>query len=293
MSELPALIEERHRYEAWLSALDARRDSTPKHVFDRVQADYRGRLDRVAEQLAAHRQSIQDERASLESRLSLLKAEEQLRRDERAELDLRAHVGELSGAEAEGAFRTIDGAIDQLVGERAQLDRRVGELDALLEIRPRPIAPAAPAPAPRTSAAVFPSAAEPRASAAVFPPAPQPRASAAAFPPAPEPRAPAAAARPPEPPAAPPQREVQREVLREPQRDSQDAGIPQRPGGSFDELAFLSEVVGQKDRPSAAGAQPSTGAGQVARAGGLGHIETASDSLLAGLDDTSRRASSE
>ncbi len=280
MSELPALIEERHRYEAWLSALDARRDSTPKHVFDRVQADYRGRLDRVAEQLAAHRQSIQDERASLESRLSLLKAEEQLRRDERAELDLRAHVGELSGAEAEGAFRTIDGAIDQLVGERAQLDRRVGELDALLEIRPRPIAPAAPAPAPR-------------AAAAVFPPAPQPRASAAAPPPAPEPRAPAAAARPPEPPAAPSQREVQREVLREPQRDSQDTSIPQRPGGSFDELAFLSEVVGQKDRSSAAGAQPSAGAGQVAHAGGLGHIETASDSLLAGLDDTSRRASSE
>src|SRR5215211_876819 len=92
LSEVPALMEERHRYEAWLAALDARRESTPEHVFQRVQADYRSRLDRVDERLSAHRQTIQEERASFESRLSLLKAEEQLRRDEHAELELRSHV---------------------------------------------------------------------------------------------------------------------------------------------------------------------------------------------------------
>ena len=119
MSELPALLEERHRYEKWLTALDARRASTPQHVFDRVQADYQSRLDRVEEQIEAHRHSIEDERASLESRTSLLKAEEQLRRDERAELESRveraAHRGGEDRAGAEVAQRREVG----LVGHRA------------------------------------------------------------------------------------------------------------------------------------------------------------------------------
>jgi len=259
MSELPALLEERHRYEAWLTALDARRDSTPKHVFDRVQADYHARLDRVEEQLAAHRQSIQDERASLESRVSLLKAEEQLRRDERAELDLRAHVGELAGSDAESAFRAVDDVINQLVAEKSGLDHRIGELDALLEVRPR----LTPVPEPEP-----PAAAPPVAAPAAPPPAAAPPPVAAA------------------PSAAKPARQP------EEHRPSQEMRVPKTPGGTFDELAFLSEVVGEKDRPSSPGAAP-TNAGQASRAGGIGRNEPATESLLAGLDDASRRTSGE
>ena len=105
LNEVPALLDERRRYEGWLAALDARRESTPKHVFERVQADYKTRLQRVAERLASHRSAIEEERASVQSRLSLLEAEEQLRRDERAELELRAHVGELVGDEARSRVR--------------------------------------------------------------------------------------------------------------------------------------------------------------------------------------------
>src|SRR6185295_16130203 len=115
MSEVPGLIEERRRYESWLAALEARRDSTPQHVFERVHADYRSRLDRVGEQLASHRQAIEDERTSVQSRLSLLEAEERLQRDERAELELRSHVGELVGDDADAAFRAVDETINKLV----------------------------------------------------------------------------------------------------------------------------------------------------------------------------------
>ena len=76
MNDVHALVEERRRYEAWLEALDGRRDTTPAHVFERVQADYRSRLEQVANRLASHRQTIEDERASVMSRLSLLGAEE-------------------------------------------------------------------------------------------------------------------------------------------------------------------------------------------------------------------------
>jgi hypothetical protein len=194
--ELPALIEERRRYESWLAALDARRESTPQHVFDRVRSDYEGRLRQVAEQLDAHRHSIQEEKVSLESRRSLLEAEEQLRRDEKAELELRSHVGELAGGKADEAFRAVDEAIDKLMVEKQQLDARIGELEALLDNRPTPAA------ASETERAID------RAIEQLSPAEP-------AAPPTPEPV---------------------------PVRPAMET-----PGGSFDELAFLSTVVNEEE----------------------------------------------
>ncbi|HEY4219615.1 MAG TPA: Ran-binding zinc finger domain-containing protein [Gemmatimonadaceae bacterium] len=136
MNDVHALLDERRRYEAWLAALDERRETTPPHVFERVQADYRGRLRQVADRLASHRQTIEDEKASVVSRLSLLGAEEQMRRDERAELDLRAHVGELAEQDAAAAFGAVDEAIQHLAGEKVELERRVADLDALLSDQP-------------------------------------------------------------------------------------------------------------------------------------------------------------
>ena len=40
MDALNALMEERNRYEQWLAQLDARRGTTPAHVFNRVRGDY-------------------------------------------------------------------------------------------------------------------------------------------------------------------------------------------------------------------------------------------------------------
>ena len=142
MNEVPALVAERRRYEGWLTALDARRGDTPAHVFERVQADYRARLQRVDEELASHRQAIEEERASVQSRLSLCEAEERMSRDERAELELRAHVGELVGEEADEAFRTVDESLEKLGVEKNGLQERIDELDALLGMRATPVASA-------------------------------------------------------------------------------------------------------------------------------------------------------
>jgi hypothetical protein len=136
MNDVQTLLEERRRYEMWLEALDGRRETTPPHVFERVHADYRSRLQQVADRLAGYRQTIEDERASVTSRLSLLGAEEQMRRDERAELELRAHVGELAEADAASAFSAVDEAIQHLAGEKGELERRVADLDALLSEQP-------------------------------------------------------------------------------------------------------------------------------------------------------------
>jgi hypothetical protein len=217
LNDVPALIQERRRYEQWLAALDARRDTTPQHVLERVKADYQGRLQRVQEQLALHRQSILEERASVESRRSLIEAEEQLRRDERSELELRSHVGELAGAEADGAFRAVDDALEQLAHERKQLETRIEELEELLELRSTPpVAPSAPPNAPVNA----PLAPPPQPGAPIHDRGPQ--------------HAPAAASHgppPPPPPSLAPRAE--------------DRPAPRGSSDKFDELAFLSEVVGE------------------------------------------------
>jgi hypothetical protein len=243
LSELPALITERRRYESWLVALDARRDSTPAHVFERVQTDYQTRLARVVEQLEAHRHIIDEERTSVQSRVSLLEAEEGMRRDERAELELRAHVGELAGDEATSAFKAVDDSINQLVGERQGLQTRIDELETYLDQRYTP-------PAPRASGKTVEAdvrAAE-AAAAKERPPAPPPSAPA----PAPEPEkvAPTAA-----PPAPEPPKPVE---------------------SSFDELAFLNTVVGQEGSSESLVAKSRRDAALV-------RDERAAESLLAGL----------
>jgi len=255
LSELPGLITERRRYESWLVALDARRDSTPAHVFERVQSDYQTRLSRVVEQLEAHRHIIDEERASVQSRVSLLEAEETMRRDERAELELRAHVGELVGNEAASAFKAVDDTINQLVGEKQGLQTRIDELEALLDQRYTP-------PAPRASGKTV--EADVRAAEAAAKEQPQ-AAAAPAPPPAPEPEK-----------ASPPA--------------SAPAPGPQPPKpieSSFDELAFLNNVVGQDGSSESLVAQSRRDAALV-------RDERAAESLLAGLTNpTTVNASAE
>jgi len=249
LNEVPALIKERRRYEQWLAALDARRETTPPHVIERVKADYQGRLQRVQEQLALHRQSILEERASVESRRSLIEAEEQLRRDERSELELRSHVGELAGAEADGAFRAVDDALEQLAHERKQLETRIEELEELLELRATP-APAAPAPAPAT---------------------------------APVNAAPAASH------SASMQDRVPQHVA--PRVEERGSGRGQE---KFDELAFLSEVVGENasSQPARRPSQPVTnGAGQAGQV--ITRDEAAAESIARSIRSSVEAGSSE
>jgi hypothetical protein len=253
LQELPALLAERRKYEKWLSALEARRDITPQHVFERVKADYTGRLERVDEELAVHRQAVQEERSSLHSRRSLLEAEEQLRRDERAELELRQHVGELAGSEAESAFKAVDDALKQLVGEKTGLSARIAELDTMLELKPfsTPIAgagiespPIGIASVPISAPAPVPAA--PRAAAPISPPPPPAPPRPAAYQPAVAPNVPAMA--------------TAKTERAEPIIPSTEPLPPERgvrtPDGRFDEMAFVRNVVGAEGNTAAPAAPP-------------------------------------
>jgi hypothetical protein len=281
LDEVPALVAERKKFESWISALEARRETTPGHVFERVRADYASRLREVDDRLAAHRSAILDEKTNLESRRSLLEAEEQMRRDERAELELRAHVGELVGAESEAAFSTVDDALAKMGLEKDDLSQRIAELDGLLNLPGDSAATPAASSAemtPGTQATVdINAAAAEQLASAKSPTPPQAAESAASAPP---PSAPVGV---PEAPAAraaaanadqnklvlsehsatfirssgqmPDIDEVLAEPVSErsvPQQRQPTKGARLTPGGGFDELAFLNDVVGLKGDGAAA-----------------------------------------
>ena len=212
MDALNALMEERNRYEQWLAQLDARKGTTPAHVFERVRGDYGARLNSVLDQLAGRASELQETAGTLAERVAALYADETALRDERAEAELRASVGEFTVDHAREVMQRCDEAISSLGSERATVGAELGRVQEILAVAVRaPTPPAGEAPiVPIESLAPEPAAAPVAAAPAVTPPAP-----------------PAAA----QPTAQSPQNR------------------PEAPAG-FDELAFLNSVVDRPAMPA-------------------------------------------
>ena len=248
-----SLMAERRKFEHWLTALEARRATTPDRVFTRVHADYHDRLDAVVEQLKEHTEGLRAELASLTLRLSAIEEEQQQRRDERAEAELRAHVGELSPEAWEQVARDADHSIEGLASKHTELEReRVKTRELLSEAeRPSPPRGAAAIAAPVAAAPV----ARPSAPAPAAPAAPQEQRRAAVPPSAPartEPQVPtelppqviAAEARIVEAAAAAAATErADADVTPPPTQRADASRLSGETKGTFDELAFLSSVV--------------------------------------------------
>ena len=277
-----SLMAERRRYEQWLAALEARRDSTPERVFTRVHADYHDRLDAVVEQLKEHTEGLRAELASLTLRLTAIEEEQQQRYDERAEAELRAHVGELTPAAWEQIAGDADRSIEALTTKNAELEDERRKTRELLNEAERPTPPrTAPAvrqaPSAAATAAPAPPRLEPKRedaprAQAPAPPAPRREASEparAAMPPAARelpselpPQVIAAEARIIEAagyvaPTAPgaPQDRSDADVTPPPTQRADSTRLSGQTKGTFDELAFLSSVVdtppGEIDTPPA------------------------------------------
>src|SRR5262245_39866067 len=178
MDALNALMEERNRYEQWLTQLDARKGTAPTHVFARVRADYDARLTKVLDQLAGRATELQTTASTLAEKVAALYADETTLRDERAEAELRAMVGEFSLDHARDAMQRCDEAISSLGAERAQIGAELGRVQEILAVAVRPptppageepivpiesLAPPVPVELPPAPPAVVPQAAQPAA----------------------------------------------------------------------------------------------------------------------------------
>lgn len=139
-----AIVAERQKYEGWIAALEAKRDSTPPHVYERVHADYTARMQRASEQLVGHRAAVQDLANDLSDRLAYLDIEDVKHRDELAEAQLRSAVGEFTPEFCEDQIRKAELALKALDDERTSLSHQLARFRSILDMTQ----PAVPAPAP-------------------------------------------------------------------------------------------------------------------------------------------------
>src|SRR5215208_4280013 len=134
MAAIAALMQERARFEGWLSTLETRRSATPTHVFDRVRGDYSRRLQHVLDQIAGRATDLRQTRDALTARLTSLQGDETARRDERAEAELRAAVGEYTDEQWQEVSERSDGEISRLVSQRQEVTGELGRLEEILAI---------------------------------------------------------------------------------------------------------------------------------------------------------------
>jgi hypothetical protein len=128
-----ALFDERQRYESWLAALEARRASTPPHIFERVHTDYAARLQRVIEQFQEHRSVVQGMADELTERLAALEREDAKQLDARMEAELRAAIGEFTAAECQECVRRTEEARSSIEEERSSVTAELSRLRVLLD----------------------------------------------------------------------------------------------------------------------------------------------------------------
>lgn len=120
LENVAALILERQRIENWLATLDARKASTPDHVYQRVRGDYANRLKAITDQLLARSAALKSHVDQINARLAQFTTEAQRLKDVRAESELRMQVGELSVADWNTKARECDEGIARLTEAQTQ-----------------------------------------------------------------------------------------------------------------------------------------------------------------------------
>ena len=134
LDALRALIAERQQYEQWMSTLNAKREGTPEHVFERVQQDYQTRLDRVVGEIKGYAEELQLSISTLSSRLVEVAREEDTRREGLQEAELRAAVGEYEPSQWDQIRADAESQLEKIGADRESLDNQLSELRAIQKL---------------------------------------------------------------------------------------------------------------------------------------------------------------
>ena len=242
---IDALLEERARFQTWLTRLDSAGSDAPAAVRDKIRGDYQQRLDQVIEELRTHAASVAEQLATLRVREDDLATQEAAAQETLAEAELRHAVGEYEESEWE---RVRGGSERVLLDVREELARvsdeitRLGEVQALIAAEPEE--PEAPEGEPEPEPEVEAAAGEPDGPDDWEPDIPLAEAPAAVIPSAPR-FTPRTSGRPSEP--APPR----------------TIPFPQRTEASPDDLAFIKSMADEQ-------AAPKRGSGSTPRVSGSG-----------------------
>lgn len=244
LQDIEALLAERRKYEQWIAQLEARKATTPEHVYRKVRSDYDVRLVEAQERLAAETGAVQALVTNLEATRAAQDEKIGVKTDERSEAELRASVGEFGEKEWDKLRGKLDHSIAEMTGAREATQNELESLRALLTEAATSAEPVAP-----SAAAVpleLPPAAAPTAEIGMRP------TSSAAVPRASERAQVSVAPRVSAPAPVPGSVDATVASVRASGHPGPDeaAAAPAVPRQDFDELAFLKSVVGRTTPPT-------------------------------------------
>lgn len=130
--EIKRLRDEKLKIEQWLERLAASDDKTPDQVRDRVNEDYKGRLDQVVAELQGHSAEISealDQQRKLRGGFAKQEADAMERL---AEAELRHSVGEYGEDEWTKLESEIGSTLDKVRGDLAGIDAEVADLEGVM-----------------------------------------------------------------------------------------------------------------------------------------------------------------
>ena len=139
------LLDERRKYESWITRLRSAADASAAPVRERVEADYAARMKAVDEELKVHAEAARQLIAERHEAVTDLRAREQSAAERLAEGELRHTVGEYDD-EQWAQFRKD--ALAELVAVREELQELEADLHQLEEVNALVSAPPADAPPP-------------------------------------------------------------------------------------------------------------------------------------------------
>lgn len=125
-------MEEREKYESWLDDLEAKKDSTPPKVFERVRQDYLTRLQEVVDKLSEHTALLEEHGQSLTAKLRELEMAEESITEQQAEAALRKQVGEITPAEWESSSKKAQKELAKLRENQESIAEELDRIRNLL-----------------------------------------------------------------------------------------------------------------------------------------------------------------
>ncbi len=163
---LPELIAERDRYQQWLESLESEQSEIPAHIYERISADYRSRLEAAIEALREHLDSLEDRLQDRKAALDEIEEQLAAKQDELVESQIRHRVGEFDASRWKSLEKELKSAIGKAEARRDELRAEVEQLEeTIAQVREQESAPASAASVATESPAFLEVLAEVTASA--------------------------------------------------------------------------------------------------------------------------------
>lgn len=134
IEKIKTICEERQQIELWLARLAQTADTAPDHVRQRVEADYRQRLDEVLAELRLHRDEISEALEGQRIVRDGLKGQESDATERLAEAELRYTVGEFDDSKWSETKASIEESRAKIRDELVGVEQELGELEQVMEL---------------------------------------------------------------------------------------------------------------------------------------------------------------